>query len=51
MATAPDEMENLSKFPGALLINIGTMEDKEVMLSNGQFANLQRKPGSSLHLD
>jgi thiamine-phosphate diphosphorylase/hydroxyethylthiazole kinase len=45
MATAPEEMEDLSKIPGALLINFGTIKDKESMFSAGRFANLARKPG------
>jgi thiamine-phosphate diphosphorylase / hydroxyethylthiazole kinase len=45
MATAPEEMEDLSKMPGALLVNFGTIESKESMMSAGRFANLQRKPG------
>jgi len=44
MATAPEEMEDLSLIPGALLINFGTIKDKEAMLSAGRFANLARKP-------
>ena len=45
MATAPQEMEDLSRIPGALLINFGTIQDKESMVKAGQFANAERKPG------
>ena len=35
MATSPAEMEDLSKFTGALLVNFGTITDKEGMLVAG----------------
>ncbi|KDQ21517.1 hypothetical protein BOTBODRAFT_25958 [Botryobasidium botryosum FD-172 SS1] len=44
MATAPQEMEDLSKIPGALLVNIGTIANKDGMLVAGRHANLNRKP-------
>lgn len=44
MATSPHEMEDLAKIPGALLINFGTISDKDGMLAAGHYANLQRKP-------
>ncbi|KZS98422.1 TMP-TENI-domain-containing protein [Sistotremastrum niveocremeum HHB9708] len=44
MATSPHEMEDLAKIPGALLINFGTISDKEGMLAAGHYANLERKP-------
>lgn len=37
MATAPEEMEDLSKVIGALLVNFGTITDKEGMLLAGEF--------------
>lgn len=49
MATAPEEMEDLSKQPGALLVNMGTIKDKESMLLAGRFANIERKPGLSFN--
>jgi thiamine-phosphate diphosphorylase/hydroxyethylthiazole kinase len=45
MATAPDEMEDLANIPGALLINFGTVRDKEPMLLAGRYANNRMKPG------
>jgi thiamine-phosphate diphosphorylase/hydroxyethylthiazole kinase len=45
MATAPQEMEDLSQVPGALLINFGTVSDKESMLLAGRYANCKGKPG------
>jgi len=45
MATAVEEMEDLCKVPGALLVNIGTIEDKLGMLEAGKWANYYRKPG------
>ncbi|KAH7908426.1 Hydroxyethylthiazole kinase family-domain-containing protein [Hygrophoropsis aurantiaca] len=44
MATAPEEMYDLSRIPGALLINFGTVKDKEGMILAGQFANDAKKP-------
>ncbi|KDQ33951.1 hypothetical protein PLEOSDRAFT_21200 [Pleurotus ostreatus PC15] len=46
MATSAKEMQDLSKIPGALLVNIGTLVDdtKEGMLASGLYANLARKP-------
>ena len=35
MATAPEEMEDLSKVSGALLVNFGTISDKNGMLEAG----------------
>lgn len=37
MATAPEEMEDLSRVIGALLVNFGTITDKEGMFLAGQF--------------
>jgi hydroxyethylthiazole kinase-like sugar kinase family protein len=36
MATAWQEMEDLAKIPGGLLINFGTIADKQGMLDAGQ---------------
>jgi len=36
MATAPEEMEDLSRVVGALLVNFGTITDKEGMLLAGE---------------
>jgi thiamine-phosphate diphosphorylase/hydroxyethylthiazole kinase len=44
MATSPQEMEDLSKITGALLVNFGTITDKDGMLLAGQCANMQKKP-------
>lgn len=44
MATAPEEMKDLSRVLGALLINFGTITNKEGMLLAGQFANEEKKP-------
>ncbi|KAF9227454.1 thiamine biosynthetic bifunctional enzyme [Gyrodon lividus] len=44
MATAPEEMYDLSRVLGALLINFGTVKDKEGMLVSGQFVNEAKKP-------
>lgn len=44
MATAVQEMEDLSKISGALLVNFGTISDKSGMLEAGKFANATRKP-------
>ena len=38
MATSPAEMEDLSKFTGSLLVNFGTITDKEGMLEAGKIA-------------
>ena len=35
MATTPEEMEDLSKATGALLVNFGTIQDLEGMLEAG----------------
>jgi thiamine-phosphate diphosphorylase/hydroxyethylthiazole kinase len=37
MATAPEEMEDLSRVSGALLVNFGSVKDKEAMLLAGQY--------------
>ncbi|KIJ18858.1 hypothetical protein PAXINDRAFT_70332 [Paxillus involutus ATCC 200175] len=44
MATAPEEMYDLSRALSALLINFGTVKDKEAMLLAGQFVNEEKKP-------
>ncbi|KAG9316499.1 Hydroxyethylthiazole kinase family-domain-containing protein [Chiua virens] len=44
MASAPEEMYDLSRVLGALLVNFGTIKDKEAMLLAGQFANDAKKP-------
>lgn len=44
MATAPEEMEDLSRALGALLINFGTVTDKEGMVLAGKYANREKKP-------
>lgn len=44
MATAPEEMEDLSRVLGALLINFGTVTDKAGMILAGKYANCERKP-------
>lgn len=46
MATAPEEMSNLSKLSDALLVNIGTLrgDSLEGMSKGGYFANASRKP-------
>lgn len=44
MATAPEEMEDLSRVLGALLINFGTIKDKEGMILAGKYANREKKP-------
>lgn len=43
MATAPEEMEDLSKATGALLVNFGTIQNLDGMLAAGEFANLRDK--------
>ena len=35
MATTPEEMEDLSKATGALLVNFGTIQDLQGMLEAG----------------
>jgi thiamine-phosphate diphosphorylase/hydroxyethylthiazole kinase len=37
MATASAEMEDLSRVSGALLVNMGTVTDKDGMLLAGQY--------------
>ena len=37
MATAPEEMEDLSKATGALLVNFGTVQSLDGMLAAGKF--------------
>ncbi|KAJ7462252.1 thiamine biosynthetic bifunctional enzyme Thi4 [Mycena galericulata] len=46
MATAPEEMADLSKFNDSLLVNIGTLQSESLkgMLKGGYFANTARKP-------
>lgn len=44
MATAPEEMEDLSRVLSALLINFGTATDNKGMLLAGRCANLAKKP-------
>nr|GAT57665.1 TMP-TENI-domain-containing protein [Mycena chlorophos] len=46
MATAPEEMSDLSKISGALLVNIGTLVNSTLdgMLEGGFFANSFKKP-------
>ncbi|QRW24185.1 Hydroxyethylthiazole kinase family domain-containing [Rhizoctonia solani] len=44
MATAPEEMEDLSKVAGGLLINFGTITNKAGMLIAGKAANANKKP-------
>ncbi|THH00904.1 hypothetical protein EW026_g1703 [Hermanssonia centrifuga] len=44
MATAPEEMADLSKAIGALLINFGTIQNLDGMLAAGRQANINRKP-------
>lgn len=44
MASALEEMYDLSCVPGALLVNMGTVTDNESMLAAGQFANDAKKP-------
>jgi thiamine-phosphate diphosphorylase/hydroxyethylthiazole kinase len=36
MATSPEEMEDLGKVPGGLLINFGTIQNKDGMLVAGK---------------
>lgn len=44
MATHPKDVEDLSKVIGALLVNFGTIKDKDGMLAAGRAANINRKP-------
>ncbi|OJA07842.1 hypothetical protein AZE42_06359 [Rhizopogon vesiculosus] len=44
MATASEEMHDLSRIPGALLINFGTITDKDSMILAGKYANEAQKP-------
>ncbi|KAI0674972.1 Hydroxyethylthiazole kinase [Trametes maxima] len=44
MATAPQEMPDLSRAAGALLVNFGTIQNLDGMLSSGFHYNLNRKP-------
>ncbi|KAI0356149.1 Hydroxyethylthiazole kinase [Trametes cingulata] len=44
MATAPEEMSDLSKAAGALLVNFGTIQNLDGMLAAGFHYNLNRKP-------
>lgn len=41
MASAPEEMEDLSHAIGALLVNFGTIKDKEGMLVGGMCNSMQ----------
>ncbi|KAG6337093.1 hypothetical protein ID866_2004 [Astraeus odoratus] len=44
MATAPEDMEDLSRVSGSLLVNFGTVKDKEGMALAGRYANREKKP-------
>ncbi|KAM5533305.1 hypothetical protein V8D89_012979 [Ganoderma adspersum] len=44
MATAPEEMEDLSAVAGSLLVNFGTIQNLDGMLAAGFNYNLNRKP-------
>lgn len=44
MATAPEEMADLSRVTGALLVNFGTIQNLDGMLAAGRQANINRKP-------
>jgi thiamine-phosphate diphosphorylase/hydroxyethylthiazole kinase len=44
MATSPEEMHDLSRIPGALLINFGTITNKYSMTIAGKYANEAQKP-------
>ncbi|KAI0727988.1 Hydroxyethylthiazole kinase family-domain-containing protein [Fomitopsis betulina] len=44
MATAAEEMEDLSQAIGGLLINFGTIQNLDGMLAAGRWANVNRKP-------
>lgn len=41
MASAPEEMEDLSHVIGSLLVNFGTIKDKEGMLVGGMWNSNQ----------
>lgn len=43
MATAVQEMEDLSKVSGALLVNFGTISDKSGMLEAGGYSRASGK--------
>ncbi|KAJ7680287.1 thiamine biosynthetic bifunctional enzyme Thi4, partial [Mycena polygramma] len=44
MATAPEEMSDLSKLSNALLVNIGTLVAVQGMLKGGYFVNAAKNP-------
>lgn len=44
MATNPRDVKDLSPAIGALLVNFGTITDKEGMMVAGREANVNRKP-------
>lgn len=44
MATAPEEMDDLAKVAGGLLVNFGTITSKAGMLVAGRAANANKKP-------
>ncbi|KAI0645367.1 Hydroxyethylthiazole kinase [Trametes meyenii] len=44
MATAPQEMPDLARVAGALLVNFGTIQNLDGMLASGFHYNLNRKP-------
>ncbi|KIP06612.1 hypothetical protein PHLGIDRAFT_24498 [Phlebiopsis gigantea 11061_1 CR5-6] len=44
MATAPEEMADLGRAAGALLVNFGTIQNLDGMLAAGRNANINRKP-------
>ncbi|CAE6515447.1 unnamed protein product [Rhizoctonia solani] len=44
MATAPEEMDDLGKVAGGLLVNFGTITNKAGMLVAGKAANKNKKP-------
>ncbi|KAL5631955.1 hypothetical protein ACGC1H_000098 [Rhizoctonia solani] len=44
MATAPEEMDDLGKVAGGLLVNFGTITNKAGMLVAGKVANVNKKP-------
>ncbi|KZT71053.1 HK-domain-containing protein [Daedalea quercina L-15889] len=44
MASAPEEMEDLSRAIGGLLINFGTIQNLDGMLAAGTWANINLKP-------
>ncbi|KAH7335963.1 putative thiamine biosynthetic bifunctional enzyme [Rhizoctonia solani] len=47
MATAPEEMDDLGKVAGGLLVNFGTITNKAGMLVAGKAANTNKKPARS----